>query len=78
MTTFIKKFNHFFYPCEIGFRNEMVMSLFSREFPIGEEVISFGKKPAAMYFIVNGNCDMFNRKGDLFMHLTDGNILGDH
>lgn len=64
-------------PCEIGFRNECVIQLYTREFPPGEEIVTQGKKFREIFFIMEGKVDLKKGK-ETFMQLRDGNIFGDY
>ena len=75
--SFYEKFSTFFKPCEIGFRNEIVIQCFTREFPPGEEIVSYGKKFREIFFIMEGKVDLKKGK-ETFMQLIDGNIFGDY
>ena len=75
---FIKKFSSFFNPCELGFRNEFVMQMYSREFPPGEEIVTIGKKFREILFITDGKIHLKTKDKNIFMELTDGNIFGDY
>jgi hypothetical protein len=74
---FCEKFSSFFMPCEIGFRNECVIQLYTREFPPGEEIVTQGKKFREIFFIMEGKVDLKKGK-ETFMQLMDGNIFGDY
>lgn len=56
---FIKKFDHFFSSCEIGYRNECVMQMYTREFPSNEELVGKGKKFREVFFITSGAVNLF-------------------
>lgn len=74
----MEKFSTFFKPCEVGFRNEFVIQMYTREFPPGEEIVQLGKKFREIFFIMEGKVEMKNSKKETFMQLTDGNIFGDY
>ena len=74
---FVEKFSTFFKPCEIGFRNEFVIQMYTRELPPKEVIVDFGKKFREIFFVMEGKVDM--KKGDqTFMQLGEGNIFGDY
>ena len=58
---FSRKFSAFFRPCEIGFKNEFIISMYTRQMPAGTEVISYGKKFREIYFVLDGKIDMYKQ-----------------
>jgi hypothetical protein len=64
---FIEKFDYFFKPCEVGFRNEMVMQCYTREFPYGEVIVQYGMKFREIFFIMQGAIDLCDEKEQVFM-----------
>lgn len=54
MSSFIAKFEHVFKSCEIGFRNEFVMQMYTREFPAGRTIAVPGQKFREIFFITLG------------------------
>lgn len=50
-TDFIVKFDNFFGPCEIGFRNEMIINMYIRIYKTGVTVVDAGRKFLELYFI---------------------------
>jgi len=75
---FIKKFKSFFKPCEIGFRNEFIIQMYTREFPPGEEIVQIGKKFREIFFIMEGKVLLKDKNEKVFMELIDGHIFGDY
>lgn len=75
---FIEKFDYFFKPCEVGFRNEIVMQCYTREFPCGELIVSYGRKFREIFFIMEGAIDLCDKNERAFMQLIEGNIFGEY
>lgn len=59
---FQKDFDHFFGPCETGFKNELIIQMLTRIYEPDTKVIDYGKKFREMYFIRSGNSVMMYDK----------------
>ena len=64
---FKQKFDHFFNSCEIGFRNEFIMQMYTREFEAGQEIVAYGKKFREIFFITLGAVNLYSKDEVLFM-----------
>ena len=53
-TEFIDEFKSFFDPCEVGFRNELIVNLAVRKYREGESLTSPGHRMDTFYFIQDG------------------------
>ena len=42
--TFQSNFDHFFAPCETGFKNEIIIQMFTRIYEPDTKIVDFGKK----------------------------------
>ena len=61
---FEKSFNHFFDECERGFTNEVIISLYCRIYTPGKVIISYHSTVKEIYFLRQGQVDVFNNGQD--------------
>ena len=75
---FKQQFIHFFGPCEQGFVNECIISLYTRSYMPGREVIYESMKISQIFFIVEGQVQMSNKHAGQFMVLNEKAVFGDY
>ena len=74
---FIKQFDHFIHQCEKGFRNELIIQMYTRRYNPNSEVIHFGQKFTKVYFISSGQIDLITNKGKhKFLQMSKGAVFG--
>jgi len=61
---FEKNFSHFFEDCERGFINELIISMYCRFYTPGTAVISYKTQVKEIYFIRQGQIEIFNNEND--------------
>ena len=76
---FKKQFSSFFDPCEQGFANELIVSLFARNLPANHCIASPGRKMEAIYFISEGFVAVTGPRAlQPFLLLPPSSYLGDY
>ena len=74
----LDRFSHLFAFCELGFRNELIIQMFSRRWPSGKNIIPYGKGFDKICFLMNGKIDILTRSGLRFFRLEPGSVFGDY
>ena len=81
-SSFISQFEDtFFAVCETGFKTELVIQMFYRTYQQDSEIIRYGQKADALYFLTGGSINLFRHEhleASHFMVLTNGAIFGDY
>ena len=72
------KFSHVFSFCELGFRNELMIQMFSRKIRPGTSVMWPGRNFDQVHFVMKGQVECQLRNGLCFFKLTPGTVFGDY
>ena len=75
---FLKRFDSMFAFCEEGFRNEMVINMYSRRIQPGTDIIYHGQRFERIRFLVHGHIDLLDKDGLKFFELSPGGIFGEY
>lgn len=71
-------FSHIFGFMEDGFRNELLVQMYSRSFYPGQDVVWMGQRFQKISFLINGRIDCITEDGLTFFKLLPGAVFGDY
>ena len=77
---FLQKFALFFSQTETGFRNELIVQMYSRRHFPEEVVVYHGQRYGSIQFLTRGSIDMFTKddQEQHFFSLVPGVVYGDY
>ena len=75
---FITKFNSMFDFCEKGFRNELIIQMYSRRVHSGSDIIWNGHRVKKISFLTRGTISINTIDGLCFFLMEPGSIFGDY
>ena len=64
--------------CELGFRNEVFVRMFSRHVASGSEIRRVGRKFDIIHFVMEGRVNMVDEDGLCIASFPSGSIIGDY
>jgi hypothetical protein len=74
---FQEKFWKFFKLCQVGFRNEFIISMLCRLYRTDDIIMNIGDKVRYVYFLHEGACTLYNNKKIAQISLQPGSWFGD-
>ena len=76
---FIERFNHFLGKCENGFRNELIIQMYTRRMYPNTEVIYNQKMFEEIYFVMQGKVELFSVPENVkFMDMPENTVFGEY
>jgi hypothetical protein len=75
--SFLKKFDHFINSWEIGFRNQFVVSLYTRNYKEFDMFLNAGYEVPMVILVTDGAAQMLSKDDFFFMLLPMGGVYGD-
>ena len=76
---FMRKFDHFLGPCEEGFRNELIIQMFTASFQPNVEIVYCGQRFNRLYFALDGKIDLVTHHDKIkFLQMSPGAVIGDY
>ena len=75
---FTEKFSHFLGACEEGFKNELIIQLYSSSYMPSHPIVHYGQKIEAVHFVVQGEVNLFTKDRMQFFVLPERAVFGDY